>query len=355
LDYDVVIVDEASMVDVALFAKLLAAIDPQKRLVLLGDKDQLASVEAGSLFGDLCNSLSPINRFTEKHIAFVNGFIELSEACLTEAYIGGNDGEMLFEYVVELKKSHRFGEDSQIGILSEQILKGNVVEVERFFDSNLPNTGVVFKDGFSENLLVEFVLGYRAYIEEVDIKQALINLNKLKVLCAVREGKQGVYHINKLIEKILKDKVGLDVNDGFYINRPVLVTKNDRELKLWNGDIGIIRNVDGIDYACFLEDDQSEDDDNDPMNGVRKVLPGYITQCETVFAMTIHKSQGSEYNDVMVVLPHNEKNRLLTRELFYTGVTRAKYSVIVQGPRAVVQLATRQTVNRASGITDRIK
>ena len=84
-----------------------------------------------------------------------------------------------------------------------------------------------------------------------------------------------------------------------------MVTKNDRELKLWNGDIGIIRNVDGIDYACFLEDDQSEDDDNDPINGVRKVLPGYITQCETVIAMTIQKSQGSEKNQVIVVIPHD--------------------------------------------------
>ena len=125
-----------------------------------------------------------------------------------------------------------------------------------------------------------------------------------------------------------------------------MVTKNDRELDLFNGDIGVIRkdNLTGNIYAWFL------DEDGNP----RKILPGFLPGCETVFAMTIHKSQGSEYNDVMVIVPKNEQNKLLTRELLYTGVTRAINSVIIQGPQEIVEMATIQSVERASGITKRI-
>ena len=167
------------------------------------------------------------------------------------------------------------------------------------------------------------------------------------MLCAVREGEQGVYHINAEIEKILEAKVkNFETKDEFYENRPILVTKNDRELDLFNGDIGIVRKdiISGNSYAWFLEKDGNP----------RKILPGFLPGCETVFAMTIHKSQGSEYNSVMVILPKNEQNKLLTRELLYTGVTRAIDSVIIQGPQEIVELATIRSVERASGITKRI-
>jgi len=347
LPYDVLIVDEASMIDVAMFAKFLQAVDPSKRVIMLGDKNQLASVEAGSLFGDLCSSVSELNKLTNKRVDFINSGVIREDAKISTDYIASSSSEMLFEHVIELKKSHRFGEDSWIGKISKSIIEGKQTEVASYYAESADTPSVSVNTDYNKGILKQFALGYKEYINEPDITEALHKINNLKVLCAVREGDQGIYHINTEIEKILEASVkDFDTKDEFYENRPILVTKNDRELDLFNGDIGVIRkdNLTGNIYAWFL------DEDGNP----RKILPGFLPGCETVFAMTIHKSQGSEYNDVMVIVPKNEQNKLLTRELLYTGVTRAINSVIIQGPQEIVEMATIQSVERASGITKRI-
>ncbi|MDG2227800.1 MAG: exodeoxyribonuclease V subunit alpha [Flavobacteriales bacterium] len=350
LDYDVVIVDEASMIDVALFSKLLSAINPEKRVIFLGDKNQLSSVEAGSLFGDLCNALEPINQSTAGRLELINSFIADTEASITNNYVSENTGGLLFQHIVELKKSHRFSECPHIALLGKSIIEGNEESVVEYI--NEQHQEVTIDSEYKRSVLKNFARNYFDYLTETDIKEALELLNRQKVLCAVRETEQGVFHINNEIEKILQEESDLIIDDEFYINRPILVTKNDRELGLWNGDIGIIRkDDDGKKHAYFIKEKSDEGCGNE----LRKVLPGYITQCETVFAMTIHKSQGSEYDKVLVILPDQERNKLLTRELFYTGVTRAKQSVIVQGGSEILKLATRKQVARASGLTKRIQ
>ena len=346
LDYDVIIVDEASMIDVPLLAKLLGAIEPTKRIILLGDKNQLASVEAGSMLGDLCNSSiiekePTLNVFNEDRKCFINQF--LNRANIIESN-NTSKGKLLNEHITELMLIRRVTEESKIiAQLSKAIIQEDLEEVKALIHRESDNLKVdtYYNNGIFEN----FISNYIEYIKEKDIKTAIEKLNKIRVLCAVREGKYGIYTANKKIETYLLTRNVLKINTEDYENRPVLVTKNNKELNLFNGDIGIIRtNSNGHKMAYFI--DKNKD--------VREIMPANIGSFETVFAMTIHKSQGSEFNDVLIILPENQENRLLTKELLYTAITRAKNKVIIQGTEDIILQTTQTRVKRTSGIIDRI-
>ena len=176
------------------------------------------------------------------------------------------------------------------------------------------------------------------------LAKALEKLNQLRVLCAVREGVQGVNAVNRKIEAYLVSEGKIEIKTAFYENRPIIVTRNYPELKLYNGDVGIIRRDAGGSLKAWFEDSNKN---------LKAVLPGYITSVETVFAMTIHKSQGSEYNKVLVLLPANADQPLLTRELLYTAITRAKSFVLLQAARESVLYTAKRSVQRASGIMRR--
>ncbi len=342
LIYDLVIVDEASMIDVALFAKLLQAICPGTRIILLGDKDQLASVEAGSLLGDLCQTQRQMNLLSAENIELINCFIPDKERRITASYVSAAEN-ILAGHIIELKRSHRFTGEGGIGKLSRAIIHGRLDEIELFVDKNNDPNVVVDKD-YSVNLFNSFISGYADYINEQDIAAAINKLNQLRVLCAVREGPQGLNAVNKKIETYLEKKGLIQNNTGFYENRPIIVTRNYPELKLFNGDVGIIRGDDTGSMKAWFEDSDKK---------LRCVLPGYITSAETVFAMTIHKSQGSEYGKVLVMLPSNADQPLLTRELLYTAITRAKEFVLLQASKEAVLYTAKRSVKRASGIMGR--
>lgn len=339
LNYDVVIVDECSMIDVALFAKLLDAIGPTTRLILLGDKDQLASVEAGSFFGDLCQAQGALNLFSKERIELINRF----GAHLTKEHESAADKHPLFQHLVELKRSHRFSDDKGIGKFSKAIIRNDKAGILEFLKPGADEQ-VMIDQVYSKELFEQFIAGYEAFITEPDVLRALQKMNALRVLCAVRQGDQGLYTINKAIEKYLHDKKLISAKMEFYANRPIILTRNYYEHNLFNGDTGIIRpDANGVLMAWF-EDGQGE---------LKAVLPGYLTDAETVFAMTIHKSQGSEFNEVLVILPQASEVAILTRELLYTAVTRARSKVYVQGSEATVLLAAQRFVERASGIATR--
>lgn len=344
LHYDVVIADESSMIDVALFAKLLSAIGPDTKLILLGDKDQLASVEAGSLFGDLCLAQSKLNLMNAERLMLINSFTDEMGQRIGDENIDNNTTHPLFEHIIELQFSRRFKNDEGIGKFSKAIINNKEEAIKDFFTNT--DKQVFIDAAYSEEKFKEFVLGYKAFTEETDIKKALVLINNLRVLCAVREGEQGLYAINKKIEKILEAEGLIKVTNDFYINRLIMVTSNNAELGLFNGDIGIIRkDENGVPRAWF----QSGEGE------IKSVLPGYISNAETVFAMTIHKSQGSEFNKVLVILPKREDSKILTRELLYTAVTRARENVIVQGSEALILKTAAAFVERGSGIIDRFK
>lgn len=342
LNVDVIIVDESSMIDVALFAKLLDAIGPDTRLILLGDKDQLSSVEAGSLFGDLCLAQDQLNVFEPERVRLINSFAdELAVLPLSES---GDLRHPLAQHVIELRFSRRFKDEEGIGKFSKAIIKNDVAVVREFIHQQR-DEHVAVDTQYSDSLFFEFIRAYERYIKEPDISLALRCLNDLRVLCAMREGPHGLYAMNMKIEKYLEGQGFINVDREFYNHRPIIVTSNNYNLGLFNGDIGLIRPDErGVLYAWF------ENKDGD----VRSYSPGFISQCETVFAMTIHKSQGSEFTKVMVVLPDDSNSNLLTRELLYTGITRARDFVLLQGTEDVIVRACDRFVERASGIVERL-
>jgi exodeoxyribonuclease V alpha subunit len=343
LNYDVVIVDECSMIDVALFTKLLDAVAVGTRLILLGDKDQLASVEAGSLFGDLCLA-QPINLFSEDRRALINEFINDAPSRIPVSYVSDDHSHPLFQHLVELRYSHRFTGHAGIGKFSKAVIQNNVPVLEQFLQGG--EEQVAIDPDYSTELFNRFVAGYTAFIEEKDIRSALKKMTNLRVLCAIREGEQGLYAVNSRIEKHLYDKKLIHHNASFYENRPIILTRNYYEHGLFNGDTGIIRaNKEGQLMAWF-EDSTGE---------LKSVMPGYLSEAETVFAMTIHKSQGSEFEQVLVILPPVTEAPLLTRELLYTAVTRAKKQVYIQGSAETILTTAQRSVERASGIAARFK
>ncbi|MGN7203825.1 exodeoxyribonuclease V subunit alpha [Pedobacter sp. SAFR-022] len=341
LQHDVVIIDESSMIGVALFANLLDAIGPQTKLIMLGDKDQLASVEAGSLFGDLCQAQEQLNRFSHERTVLING---LNGSLIAQSPIPEQAAvHPLFQHIVELRFSHRFTSAGGIGKLSKAIINNDVPALTAFLQADA-EPQVLIDEQHSQKLFESFVAGYSEYIKEPDIKTALQKLNKLRVLCAIREGDQGLYALNRKVEHYLASKDLIHLSGDFYENRPIIITSNNYALGLFNGDVGIVRPDDkGILKAWF----------EDSAGMLRGIFPGLISQVETVFAMTVHKSQGSEFDQVMVVLPLKEQIALLTRELLYTGVTRAKHKIFIQGTKTVIMQTAVGKVERASGIAER--
>ncbi|MFZ9207779.1 MAG: exodeoxyribonuclease V subunit alpha [Sediminibacterium sp.] len=343
LPYNWVVVDEASMIDVPMFSKLLASLGDSTRIILLGDKDQLASVEAGSLLGDLCQTLPSLNQFSNTTAQWINQFITDDDRKINAEFIDDTK-QLLAGHIIELKFSHRFNSQGAIGKVSRAVIEGDLEGLKSLIGAPTASN-VTFDFEYKEEILSKFVEGYEAYINELDIAEALKKLNQLRVLVAVRESNRGMKAINKFIELHLRKKGLLKPDGDFYENRPIMVTRNMYDLELFNGDAGILRKDSSGNMKAYFEDAKG---------GVKSVLPAYLTYSETVFAMTIHKSQGSEFNNVLVVLPEGTSNALLTRELLYTGITRAKDHITIQGKQDTIDYAVSTCVKRISGITGRI-
>jgi exodeoxyribonuclease V alpha subunit len=345
LEYDFIVIDEASMVDIPMFSKLLDACGTRARLILLGDKDQLASVEAGSLLGDLCLAVdeNKLNRFTPESCGWINGFIPEPARQITEAHHATTDGPLTGR-IVELRLSHRFKAQGEIGRLSRAIITGDTDAISAMAEAPA-SPEVRFDTDCSDKLLEDFISGYAEYIREPDPSEALKKLNQLRVLVAVREGPRGLYAVNRRIEQLLQQQRLISTTTDFYEHRPVIVTRNNYELDLFNGDVGITRMENGRSRVWFEGADGQ----------MRSVPAASLSHCETVFAMTIHKSQGSEFSHVLVLLPEGTDTPILTRELLYTGVTRAKKSVLLQAGLDTLLHTTRERVRRVSGVRDRLQ
>ena len=342
---DVVVVDEASMVDLEMMARLLASVPPTARLILLGDKDQLASVEAGAVMSQLCT------------------------------------GELLRAQTVTLTHSHRFDAASGIGKWAQAVNadnQKNATSIQALWNaapdwlSTLPNntsedskqdsgltgplhqvTKLQLQNAHDAKLAKALAFGWRHWLSLLDSHRTntfekitactdsqaidlLKSFNEFSVLCAVREGPFGVTQLNAHIEKAL----GFTAS-AWYVGRPVMVTRNDYALELMNGDVGIcLPGADGVLRVAF------------PSLGgnVRWIVPSRLDSVETVFAMTVHKSQGSEFHHVLLVVPAHD-SPVLTRELVYTGLTRAKENLTLWAPRPEVLLqACNRRVLRSGGL-----
>jgi exodeoxyribonuclease V alpha subunit len=356
LPFDIVIVDECSMVSVAMFSKLLDAIGPNTRLILLGDSDQLASVDAGSLFGDICRSQELTeNKFTRDNLDWINSLLQ-SERYTNQ--ILGNQCNFLNEHLIRLKKTYRYDQSSKMGQFTKAVINGDIKTLNEVIV--LPDDGKLSIDfEYSKNFFEDFIKKYTTYINEVDIEKALKNMNDCRVLCAVKQTEQGVYQVNERIQNYLKNLYKeknesklFNPSSEFYHNQLLMVTRNQPDLSLFNGDVGIVR---GERDKLKVYFPSAEKDLEKTEKKYIEVNPWFIEQWETVFAMTIHKSQGSEFNEVFVILPKKTENRILTRELLYTGITRAKNHACIQSTLEVLESTTNQKVNRVSGINERIQ
>jgi exodeoxyribonuclease V alpha subunit len=305
LPYDVIVIDEASMVDLALMSKVVDALKTGTRLILLGDKDQLASVEAGSVLADLTRALP--------------------------------------QQTVELQKSHRF--QGQIKALATAVNQQQAAVAWQVLTEGGEQVSL-----FQGNLIAYIAKQQEAYLalikQAVDFKELFACFTRFQVLCANRQGTNSVQQINELVEKQLTASGRIQRTSQWYSGRPVMITQNHAALQLYNGDIGIClpdKNHYNRLLVFFLRPDGS----------VKTVLPTRLPPCETVFAMTIHKSQGSEFDEVMIVLP-DKMNPVLTKELIYTAITRAKHTVKIAAACEIFSLALAQKIVRYSGLPDKL-
>ena len=352
LDVDVLIVDEASMVHLEMMASVLDALPPTAILILLGDKDQLASVEAGAVLGDLCHD-AQAGGYDAATIAYAQA---ASGVAIPDGFAG--DAGALAQQTVMLRHSHRFG--GPIGALAQAVNDGRPDLAKACFAGDAEGR-VAWKVPAQPEEVLRLALagrdgapgGYRPYLELVNagsegqdhhddwVRGVLRSFESFRILCAVRDGEWGVAGLNTAIELRL-EREGLLRRAEWYVGRPVMVTRNDYGTGVFNGDIGLtLRDParPGSLRVYFLEGDK-----------VRSVLATRLRQVETAFAMTVHKSQGSEFRHTVLVLPQ-EGGAMLARELVYTGITRARdFFTLVSPTQAVLFDAILRRTQRASGL-----
>ena len=340
LHLDVLVIDEASMIDLSLMSKLLDALPDDAIIILLGDKDQLASVEAGSVLGDICSFiLDGVSDNQKTIIDKITGF----EMTANEASSEFTDSLCM------LRKSYRFHKNSGVGQLAYATNDGDAGRIQQVIDHGYPD--LTFTELTSANytqFIKDVAKEYEVYLDLITNKAAPIDVLKeftdVRILCATREGECGLNAVNDKIETLLdnKGKITRSNTSAWYVGRPVMITKNDHALGLFNGDIGIcMRDEDDKLYVFFEAAD----------NNVRRFLPSRLPDHETIFAMTIHKSQGSEFGRTFMLLPE-KMSPLLTRELVYTGFTRAKTDLRVCCLLPILFKAASIKTRRDSGLID---
>lgn len=337
--FDLVVVDEASMVALPLMAKLVAALPPEGRLVLLGDRDQLSSVEPGAVLGDMCAGGESAG-YSPDFRSFLERVTGTPPAALPG---GGGDG--LGDSLVLLRRTYRFAAASAIGCFSRAINAGDAESVQALLEQDggeLSWRDLPAPPALAAALEPQLLAGYGAYLAETDPLAALAAFERFRVLCALRQGRYGAAGLNGLIERALTARGLLAPEGVWYRGRPVLITVNDYALGLFNGDTGIALPAAGQPdrLAVWFADGRG---------GVRAVSPLRLPPHETAFAMTVHKSQGSEFDGVLLVLPGSDCP-VLTRELLYTGVTRARQRVELWGERELLFRALARRVERRSGL-----
>jgi exodeoxyribonuclease V alpha subunit len=342
LAVDVVVVDEASMVDLALMAKLVQAMPPAARLVLVGDKDQLASVEAGAVLGDICGGETR-HRFSREFCPILSAATgeNLHRWCDPAQQRSG-----LSDCIVALRHNYRFSASSGIGRLSRAVNAGDPASVAAILRGP-PDASVFWQPmpapgEFEKRLADLFLQGYREYLTAEDPPKALQALGRFTVLTPFNRGPHGVAALNRLAESSLARCGLIDPSTRWYARRPLLITRNDHEMGLFNGDLGVVLPAGG-------HTGRQEAWFSGPDGAVRRLPPQRLPPHETVFAMTVHKSQGSEFGSILVILPEND-SPLLTRELLYTAVTRAREKVLIWGSEGGLTAAVSKKIERASGL-----
>ncbi|MEQ9903241.1 exodeoxyribonuclease V subunit alpha [Pectobacterium aroidearum] len=347
LHLDVLMVDEASMVDLPMMANVIAALPPHARIIFLGDRDQLASVEAGAVLGDIC-------RFAEAGYsrARAQQLQRLTGCKLDES---GPEGQAtVSDSICLLRRSYRFDPHSGIGQLALAVNGGDDVRVRAVLNGEFADItcSPLAEAEEYQAMLAQCVEGYRDYLQLIAAGASpdavLLAFQRYRQLCALREGPFGVAGLNQRIEQALH-QAGLiqrsrNPLNRWYPGRPVMIERNDAALGLFNGDIGIAMTGESGELRVFFPLPNGETKD---------VTPSRLPPHETAYAMTVHKSQGSEFDHTALVLP-NHYLPVLTRELVYTAITRARQRLSLYTDIRILCRAVKTPTQRYSGLEERI-
>jgi exodeoxyribonuclease V alpha subunit len=359
LPIDVLIVDEASMLDLALATRLIEAVPISARIILVGDKDQLAAVESGAVFAEL--SADPILSTARVRLLAAACAVE-AEAIQAPGQAGGAGAagdSGLTDSVVWLRKNYRFAGDSAIGRLAAEINAGDAVAALTRLRAGADSLTWIDDGAVTPSKDAQRALqcGYVHYLqalrsEVLDAGLVTAAFGRFRVLCAVRDGARGTQAVNRMLSAWFRRELEHPLDPGapsdWYPGRPVIVLRNDYVLRLFNGDIGIVLPDAGGNLMVYFPDPDTDSD-----SGYRAIPPLRLPEHETAFALTVHKAQGSEFDEVLILLPA-EPNRVLTRELLYTGITRARLRVIVMGSAEVVESSILTATDRVSGLMARM-
>ncbi len=342
LKHDVIVVDECSMADLALMSRFFSAVKPGARVILLGDRDQLSSVEGGAVFGDICDR--------GKEHGYAREFIKQAGDIMGGRFISDAEVETsaapLSGAMTILRKSHRFSGGSGIGLLSDLIRTGDADGAVRFLQGGAGGDIMLTGECSPESIEAAVRDGSAEFFGNSGLpphESVLEFIRGFAILTATRRGSAGSAALNLLVERVLEEAGVIKPSAVFYEGRPVMVTRNDYSLSLFNGDIGV---------TCFTGEGlrvMFERPDGERIY----IHPARMPEHETAFAMTIHKSQGSEFRDVLVVLPPVEK-KLMTRELLYTAVTRARRRVVIASDGNTVSSMIGNPMVRMTGLRERL-
>lgn len=355
---DVLLVDEVSMIDIGLMAQLLAALKPGTRVILLGDRDQLPSVGVGQLLHDLCASLGAAGTgHCLPYSSGRQGFLERACGFSLDSWVSQGQQTGMGDCIALLQRSYRFGADSGIGELA-QIVNGGDEAGARELMSRVDAGGysdisALAPSATSSDWLAQLAAPYVAIVRqcldpELSAQRKLRTLEDYRILCALREGSAGVQRVNQYIESYLAQQGLANEMQPYYPGQPIMVTENNYSLQLYNGDNGLVlRDDSGQLYACF------EGIDGLP----RRVAISRLPRHECSYAISVHKSQGSEYRHVALVLPPSRAQELaplVTRELVYTAVTRAREQLTLAASAELLCVAIRRRVHRDTGLAARL-
>ena len=352
LNADIIFLDEVSMIDLAMFSRILDALNRDTRLVLLGDPHQLSSVDNGAVLQDLCS-------LNEGSLAYDEDFVEQLKQCtrididLSKIPSRTTDRHSLTNAFCHLSKSYRFSDQAGIGGLARAIRKGELT-------SYANSESTFYHDEYDEKSILKAMNDFYApYLDlcktDADAEAMFTEFERCRVLAPAREGPYGINQLNLTYEENVNRKTNGnshknsngDVNkssdnSSFYHGKPLIISKNDYNLNLFNGDVGI----------CVLADGEMKVAFRDVDGTINFYLASRLPQFETCYAMTIHKSQGSEFNRVMVILPKDKAGveDLLNQALIYTAITRAKDSVEIYATNDILRFAVENFSRRQSGL-----
>ena len=343
LSLDILLIDEVSMVDLALMTRLFRALPKHCKVIMLGDADQLPSVAAGSVLADIAPR--PHLGYSQTNLAYLtqmtsDDFITKTE--FKSLFKANKQLEYVADHLVFLTKSRRFDGQGGIGLLAQFVIAGDSKSSWQLLNNNNHSEQLTLLNPDIDQWLARLVKQYfQPMFTCPKAGDAFKLLAKFRLLCATRLGEFGVETLNEKVKGILQAKGLIADMNTLYQTQPIMINENDYRLGLFNGDIGMIWRHDTGHLMAVFESSTEE---------LNWVMPSRLPKFSTVYAMTIHKTQGSEFDHVAMVLPKKSDNRLLSRELLYTGITRAKSHLSISSSSNVWQHGVEGQVKRYSGL-----